>query len=69
MKMLLISDNKIFGFGGGCLEEKKYYDGLKKYAKKNNIEFKVISPDEKISEKLDLSLKKNKIIEDRKSVV
>ena len=48
MKMLLISDNKIFGFGGGCLEEKKYYDGLKKYAKKNNIEFKVISPDEKI---------------------
>lgn len=63
MKMLLISDNKIFGFGGGCLEEKKYYDGLKKYAQKNNIEFKVISPDEKISEKLDLSLKKNKIID------
>ena len=34
MKMLLISDNKILGFGGGCLEEKKYYDGLKQYAKK-----------------------------------
>lgn len=61
MKMLLISDNKILGFGGGCLEEKKYYDGLKQYAK-NNIEFKVISPDEKISEKLDLNLKKIRLL-------
>lgn len=44
-KFLLISDNKIFGYGGGCLEEHKYYDGLRNYSVQNNCLFKVLSID------------------------
>lgn len=64
MKILLISDNKIHGFGGGCLEEKKYYDGLKLYARRNGMEFKILSPDGKsVPEAFDIDLKKNKFID------
>ena len=44
-KILLISDNKIFGYGGGCLEERKYYDGLRNYSAQNHCLLKVFSID------------------------
>lgn len=44
-KILLISDNKILGFGGGSLEERKYYDGLNNYVETHGYDLKVISPD------------------------
>lgn len=51
-KILLISDNKIFGFGGGSLEEHKYYDGLKQYAKVYGDEVKVLSIDKRFEDSL-----------------
>lgn len=50
MKILFISDEVIFGYGGGCIERQKYYDGLKEYALQQGDEFKVISLDEKKTE-------------------
>lgn len=49
-KILLISDNKIFGFGGGSLEEHKYYDGLKQYSANHQDEVKVLSIDEQFDD-------------------
>lgn len=63
MKILLVSDNKIMGFGGGCLEERKYYSGLKRYSQDNDVEFKVISPDTDIPELFPIKLSKNKFID------
>lgn len=51
-KILLISDNKIFGFGGGSLEEHKYYDGLRYFADTYGCELKVISIDEPFDDML-----------------
>lgn len=59
-KILLISDNKIFGHGGGCLEEHKYYDGLKNYSKQNGIDFKVLSIDEKFEDSFFVKMEKSK---------
>lgn len=63
MKILLISDNKIFGFGGGSLEEHKYYDGLKRYASENGAIFRTISPDETFSDSLPVDVKKTAFID------
>jgi len=57
----MISHIKIFGHGGGALENRKYFDGLKTYAENTNAEFKVISLDEKISDSFDVAIKKTRI--------
>lgn len=62
-KILLISDNKIFGFGGGCLEERKYYDGLKQYVKVNEDEVKVLSIDERFEDSFSESIHKTRGID------
>lgn len=46
MRILLVSDNKVFGIGGGSLEERKYYDGIKRYIDSVGGEFKVLSIDD-----------------------
>lgn len=59
-KILLISDNKIFGFGGGSLEEHKYYDGLKQYIANHQDEVKVLSIDEQFEDSFSESIVKNR---------
>ena len=51
-RILLISDNKILGFGGGSLEEHKYYDGLNNYVEKHNDKLKVLSIDKNLKNAL-----------------
>ncbi len=63
MKILLISDNKIFGHGGGSLEEHKYYDGIKRFALKTSAVFQVISIDEPFEDSFPIEVKKNKFID------
>ena len=60
MRILFISDNKIDGYGGGCIENKKHYDALKEYCKQNHDELKVISTDYNFKDALIIKLKKNK---------
>lgn len=62
-KILLISDNKIFGFGGGCLEEHKYFDGLKYFANNKGYEFKVLSIDEEFEYSLSNKMKKTRMMD------
>lgn len=63
MKILFVSDNPIFGMGGGCVENRKHYDALKRYCEKTGDELKVISRDENLKEKFEIEIKKNKIID------
>lgn len=64
MRILLISDNEIFGRGGGSLEEHKYFDGIRNYIKEHGGCFKAISIDNKpFDEKLNIDIKKNKLID------
>lgn len=62
MKVLFISDNRINGFGGGCVENKKHYAALKKYCGTKHI-LKVISTDKNFEDSLEVSLYKNKILD------
>jgi hypothetical protein len=62
-KILLLSDNKIFGFGGGSLEEHKYYNGLKRYANAHHDEIKVISIDEPFEDSFAGKIAKNRKID------
>lgn len=62
MRILFISDNKINGFGGGCIENKKHYNALKKYCGESNS-LKVISTDEDFTDALDVKLYKNKYLD------
>lgn len=55
LKILFISDNAIYGYGGGCLENKKYYDGLKRYVDENEGEIRVISLDHNLEDSFPLS--------------
>ena len=60
MKILLISDNSIFGHGGGSLEERKYYDGIKEYVNNNGGEFKVLTIDKVFEDSLTSDINKKK---------
>lgn len=63
-KVIMISDNFIFGYGGGAISERKYYVGIKEWCSKNNYEFLVISPDNNIHEKMkNISVKKNRLMD------
>lgn len=62
-KILMISHIELFGFGGGCLENRKYYDGLKHYAEHCNAEIKVISLDKPFEDSFDIQVKKTKIMD------
>lgn len=63
MRLLFITDNKIKGVGGGCLGSKKYYDALTNYCSKHNYEFKLISLDNDMKEKLSINIYKNRKID------
>lgn len=63
MKILQISDNKIFGFGGGSLEEHKYYEGIRTFAKQHGHEFRIISPDAHFEASFDFHLQKDRKID------
>lgn len=63
MKILFVSDNAINGFGGGSIENRKHYDALREYCKKNGDELKVISRDGNLEESLNVNIYKNKIID------
>lgn len=57
MKILYITDNRIFGSGGGCLECQKYYDALSSYCSKKGFFLQVISLD-----KNHLELKRKQLV-------
>ena len=59
-KVLLISDNKIFGIGGGSLEEHKYYDGIKNYVSTHGGEFRILSIDDPSDESLTEKIEKSR---------
>lgn len=63
MRVLFITDNKIKGVGGGCLGSRKYYDALTNYCSKYNHEFKLISLDNDMEEKLSIDIYKNRKID------
>lgn len=63
MKILFISDNAIYGYGGGSLENRKHYDALKYFCEKNGHELKVISMDSDLPERLPITIKKSKKID------
>lgn len=63
MRILQISDNKIVGFGGGSIENKKHYDALKCYSQEQGHELKVISVDESFCDALPIQVDKNKKID------
>lgn len=52
MKILHISDNMIFGYGGGSLEERKIFDGLKQYSSLNGAELRTVTIDPPFAESL-----------------
>lgn len=59
-KILYVADNRILGVGGGAIEQRKTYDALKYYAKKNNAELKVISLDENLQESMGEKVRKSR---------
>lgn len=59
-RILLISDNKIFGFGGGSIENRKYYMALKSYCEQHGDIFRVISMDTELQNALPVYIHKNK---------
>jgi hypothetical protein len=61
MNILFVSDNKINGFGGGSIENKKYYDALKYYSESYNHNFKVISIDNDLENSLIVKINKSKL--------
>lgn len=63
LKILFISDNAIYGYGGGCLENKKYYDGLKRYVDENEGEIRVISLDHNLEDSFPTIVKKNRVLD------
>lgn len=62
-RILMISDNMIFGFGGGSLEEHKYYDGLRYYANTHHDELKVLSIDTQFEDTFSQPIKKTRMID------
>lgn len=62
MKILFVTDNKVNGFGGGSIESKKHYIGLKNVCGIKH-ELKVISMDSNLFEQMKLKIYKNKFID------
>lgn len=62
-KILMFSHIELFGYGGGCLENRKYYDGLKYYANGKEVSVKVISLDRKFEDSFDIVIKKNNLLD------
>lgn len=62
MKILFISDNKINGFGGGCIENKKHYVALKNYCREGDT-LKVISTDDNFFDSIGAKIYKNKYLD------
>lgn len=60
MRILFVSDNAIYGHGGGCIENRKHYDALKTYCESNSAELKVISLDKELKENLGIVIEKNR---------
>lgn len=66
MKLLFVTDNRIFGFGGGCLECRKYYDALSSCCINGQDTVRVVSLDEDCSELKDkqlFSIRKNRLLD------
>lgn len=63
MKVLFVGDNAIHGFVGGNAENRKYYNALKFYCKKNGHTFRVITRDAELSELLGITITKSKKID------
>lgn len=60
MKILFVSDNAIYGRGGGCIENRKHYDALKAFCDKHTAELKVISLDKRLKERLEINIEKSR---------
>lgn len=60
MNILFISDNKILGYGGGSIENRKYYYIVKKYAEQHGDDFRIISPDNNLEDSLVVKIRKNR---------
>lgn len=60
IKILMISDNPINGYGGGSISERKYYYSFLKWCENNNGTFSLISPDDDIKCKFDCDVIKTK---------
>ena len=63
MKVLMVSDNKINGIGGGSLVEKRNYLGILNALKGTDFELSVISPDEELEH-----LQKHFVVEKNKKM-
>ena len=63
MKVLMISDNKINGIGGGSLVEKRNYLSILNALKGTDFDFSVISPDEELEH-----LQKHFVVEKNKNL-
>ena len=63
MRVLFVSDNPIYGYGGGSVENRKHYDAIRQYCEKTGAELKVISRDMTLDNQLEIRVKKNKIID------
>ena len=62
-KLLFITDNKIKGVGGGCLGSRKYFDALNTYCIKKRYDFKVVSLDNDMDERLPIEIYKTRSID------
>jgi len=60
LKVVYISSNRIKEKSGGGIESRKIYLSIKEIAKGNNIDFKIISPDNNQIFNVDLKIKKNR---------
>lgn len=60
MKVLFVSDNPIYGYGGGSVENRKHYDAIKQYCEKIGAELKVISRDDVLDNQLGIRVEKNR---------
>lgn len=66
MKLLYVTDNRIFGYGGGCLECQKYYDALSFCCSNEKNILRVVSLDDahpKLNGIQLFSIKKNRILD------
>lgn len=59
----MIADTKLCGFGGGSIDERKYYDAFRTYAQENNDIFRVICLDEGVEDKFPVQVKKTRFMD------